>query len=617
VAHAVAAVRERIKLGLEKRADLFGPQKRGRTGEGHLAVRCKQAQTGVEITAIVGVIHALGNRAWFSHQWAPENRGWPLSFSDRSVSVPAARAPGIGRFTHNSPAAMTRLAEVLGVLCLATDLGTGKPLDHGLRTCLLAMDIGHDLELGEAALLNLYYLAMLRMLGCTVDAFIAADIMGDEVAVGGAMETLDLEDHLQMVAWMLTRFARQEPPMRRARLLSRMLSFSGARSGMMAGHCEVAQMLAQRLGFSDGVRQDLGYVYERWDGRGAPNGTRGEQIPLSMRILPLARDVEIFLRVGGVDAARSVVRERSGGSYDPQLAERVGQRLPALAQRLEVPSVWDAMLDAEPGSRPVLGAAALETALKVVADFVDVKSPFTLGHSAAVADLARGAAAQCGLDSDNQTFVAHAGLVHDLGRVGVTSAIWVAARPLTEDEWERVRLHPYYSERVLSRSTALAKVARLAGSHHERSDGSGYHRGIDAAGLPLPARLLAAADTYRALTEVRAYRPAWSVAQAAATLRGEARAGRLNGEAVEAVLAAAGHTPTRRMWPAGLSDREVEVLRLLARGQPNKAIARTLSVTPKTVEHHVQHIYDKLGVATRAGATLFAAQHDLVHRDPV
>jgi HD-GYP domain-containing protein (c-di-GMP phosphodiesterase class II) len=234
-----------------------------------------------------------------------------------------------------------------------------------------------------------------------------------------------------------------------------------------------------------------------------------------------------------------------------------------------------------------------------------------------VAELARGAAAHCGLDSEQQALIVHAGLVHDLGRVGITSAVWDAPRPLTEDEWERVRLHPYYSERVLSRSTSLAKVGRLAGSHHERSDGSGYHRGIDAPGLSLPARLLAAADTYRALTEMRAYRPAWSSAQAAATLREEARAGRLNGEAVDAVLAAAGHVPTRRTWPAGLSGREVEVLRLLARGLPNKAIAHLLSVTPKTVEHHVQHIYDKLGVATRAGATLFAAQHDLVHHDPV
>src|SRR5229473_2675420 len=245
---------------------------------------------------------------------------------------------------------MTRLADVLGVLCLATDLGTGKPLDHGLRTCLLAMDIGHDLRLDESTLVDLYYLAMLRMLGCTVDASRGAEIMGDEVAVGGAMETLDLEDHLQMVAWMLTRFARQEPPLRRARLLTRMLRFSTARSGMLAGHCEVAQMLAQRLGFGEQVHHGLGYVYERWDGRGQPSGARGEQVPLSMRIQPLARDVEIFLRAGGVAAARSVVHERSGGSYDPQLAERVGRRLPALAQRLEVPSVWEAVLEAEPGA---------------------------------------------------------------------------------------------------------------------------------------------------------------------------------------------------------------------------------------------------------------------------
>src|SRR5229473_3308170 len=300
---------------------------------------------------------------------------------------------------------------------------------------------------------------------------------------------------------------------------------------MLAGHCEVAQMLAQRLGFGDRVRHSLGYVYERWDGRGQPNGARGLQVPLSMRILPLARDVEIFLRVGGVAAARSVVHERSGGSYDPQLAERVGRRLPALAQRLEVPSVWEAALEAEPGPRPVLGAAALESALRVVADFVDVKSPYTLGHSAGVAELARAGAARCGLDAEQQALVAQAGLVHDLGRVGVTSAIWNAARPLGEDEWERVRLHPYYTERVLGRSVGLAKVARLAGAHHERSDGSCYHRGADVYGLPLAARLLAAADTYRALTEARAYRPASSAAQAALTLRSEARSGRLDVEA--------------------------------------------------------------------------------------
>src|SRR5712691_723748 len=476
---------------------------------------------------------------------------------------------------------MTRLAEVLGVLCQATDLGTGKPLDHGLRTCLLAMDIGHDLELDESALVDLYYLAMLRMLGCTVDASRGAEIMGDEVAVGGAMETLDLENQVQMVAWMLTRFAHDEPPLRRARLLTRMLRFSTARSGMLAGHCEVAQMLAQRLGFGERVHHGLGYVYERWDGRGAPNGARGEQVPLSMRILPLARDVEIFLRVGGVAAARSVVRERSGGSYDPQLAERVGRRLPALVTRLEVPSVWEAVLDAEPGPRPILGAADLESALRVVADFVDVKSPYTLGHSAGVAALARAAAARCGLDAGQQTVVAHAGLVHDLGRVAVTSAIWDAPRSLTDNERERVRLHPYYTERVLSRSASLAEVARLAGSHHERSDGSGYHRGVDAPGLPLAARLLAAADTYRALTEARAYRPASSEAHAAVSLRTEARSGRLDGEAVEAVLAAAGHVPTRRQLPAGLSDREVQVLRLVAQGLPNKAIASSLSITPK------------------------------------
>ncbi|MER3486549.1 MAG: metal-dependent phosphohydrolase, partial [Chloroflexota bacterium] len=213
-----------------------------------------------------------------------------------------------------------------------------------------------------------------------------------------------------------------------------------------------------------------------------------------------------------------------------------------------------------------------------------------------------------------------AALLHDLGRLGVPNGIWEKPGPLTAAEWERVRLHPYLTERILSRCTALAPLAILAGSHHERLDGSGYHRGIPASLLPPSARILAAADSYQAMTQARPYRPAYSAEAAAQQLQGEADAGKLDRQAVQAVLEVAGHivTPVRPVWPAGLSDREVEVLRLITTGLSNREVAHRLKISPKTVGHHVEHIYNKIGVSTRAGAALFALQHDLLsgHLDP-
>jgi HD-GYP domain-containing protein (c-di-GMP phosphodiesterase class II) len=202
--------------------------------------------------------------------------------------------------------------------------------------------------------------------------------------------------------------------------------------------------------------------------------------------------------------------------------------------------------------------------------------------------------------------------LHDLGRTGVPNSIWDKPGPLTETEWEQVRLHPYHSERILSRSSALAPLAPLAGMHHERQDGSGYHRQATAATIPNGARLLAAADAYQAMTQERAHRPALTPEAAAEQLSFEAARGRLDAEAVRAVLETVGHPPPRLTWPAGLSDREVEVLRLVARGHSNREIGRLLWISPKTAGHHVQHIYAKIGVSTRAAAAMFAMEHDLI-----
>ena len=248
--------------------------------------------------------------------------------------------------------------------------------------------------------------------------------------------------------------------------------------------------------------------------------------------------------------------------------------------------------------------------LAAVADFVDLKSPYTLGHSRGVGELAAAAASELGA---NTRTVRRAGLVHDLGRMGVPNTIWDKRARLTAGEVERVRLHPYYTDRILASVPALARLAPVAAQHHERLDGSGYPRGSTAESLTPEGRLLAVADCYQAWSEPRPYREALDPGKIAARLREEVKAGRLDGAAVDAVLRAAGHQVRRnREWPAGLTAREVEVLRHLARGRSQKEIAERLVISRKTASHHVEHIYAKIGVSNRAMASLFATRHGLL-----
>jgi HD-GYP domain-containing protein (c-di-GMP phosphodiesterase class II) len=196
--------------------------------------------------------------------------------------------------------------------------------------------------------------------------------------------------------------------------------------------------------------------------------------------------------------------------------------------------------------------------------------------------------------------------------VAVSPRIWQKPGPLTADEWEQVRLHPYHTERILSRSPFLSVLAPIAGAHHERLDGSGYHRGATAPELGVAERLLAAADVYCALIEPRPHRAPLQPEQAAQTLAAEAGAGRLDPDAVAAVLEEAGQPPPRVERPAGLTEREAEVVAMLARGLQTKQVAHALGISAKTADRHVQNAYRKIGVSTRAAATLFAMEHGLV-----
>jgi HD-GYP domain-containing protein (c-di-GMP phosphodiesterase class II) len=507
-----------------------------------------------------------------------------------------------------------RVAELTIALSLATDLGTGQPMDHGLRTCWLSLAVSTSLGLDEAARSCVYFVALLRFLGCTSDASeIAVLAGGDDVAFNAAMAPILMAPPGEAMRYFLRHLAEDLPVRRRARRIVGALVDPGSDRRSSSGHCEVAARLARRLGLDDAVCDALAHAFERWDGKGHPAGLAGEEVPVAVRIVAAARDVELFDRRAGWPAAVAVLSRRRGHGYDPAVVDALvdgGERW--LSDIGDDPCAR--VLDAEPVPVRMIAADQLDRSLRAMADFIDLKSPWFRGHSTGLAGLAVVTAQAAGLSLDEGIRLGRAALVHDVGQVGIPSGIWDHPGRLSAVHWERVRLHPYLSERVLRRCALLAPFADLAAGHHERADGSGYHRGVARDQPDVGVRLLAAADAFHAMTEARPHRPAISANAAAAQLVDEVDAGRFGRAEVEAVLDAAGEVgrPVKTSHPAGLTDREVAVLRLIARGYANKQVAVELGIATKTVGHHVEHIYAKAGVATRAGATLFAMEHGLL-----
>jgi HD-GYP domain-containing protein (c-di-GMP phosphodiesterase class II) len=498
---------------------------------------------------------------------------------------------------------------------MAIDLANGIPAEHGLRCTLIADRLGALLGLPEHDRADLYYVTLLRFLGCTADSHEVAQLMGDEIRLSSQFEQMDPGNPNDALAWALHHLGEGQPLPRRAWMFITMLSYGSKRADFVLGHCEAAQRLGARLGVSRRVVDLLDDVYERWDGKGEPRHRPGPDLAPVIRVIHLAKDVEIHHRYYGVDGAVAVARKRSGSALDPDLVELFCKHAEDVVEAVDVTSAWEAVLAAEPGPHRRMAPEHLAGAAEALADFADLKSAFLAGHSRRVARLSASALATLGTPQSQVATMRLAGLVHDLGRVAVSALVWDRSGPLTDAEWERVRLHPYNTERLLHRTVALRDAGGLAGLHHERLDGAGYHRGLGPAGLSLDARILAAADAYAALTEERAHRPARTADAAAKVLRADVHSGRLDRTACEAVLEAAGHRRQAREWPAALTDREVQVLRLMTCGLSLKQMAEALSVTVKTVDTHVQHIYDKIHVRSRAGAAVFAMEHELTGPD--
>ena len=506
-----------------------------------------------------------------------------------------------------------RIAELVATLSYAADLGLGQPMEHCMRRTVIALRLADLAGATDDDREATFYLGLMMNAYCHADAAEQAMWFGDEISFkSDGFEMLDMNTP-QMISFLLRRIGSHGSGIARARRIAsfpvvgqrRMITF-------LTTHSTLGAQFAERIGLDGAVATAMRQAYEQWDGKGQPEHLRGDEICLPARLVHISGPVEVFSRRHGLDGARAMARRNRGTQFDGGLVDMFLAHAPATLDGLNDASDWNAVLDAEPQLSRRVDGAQLDGVLEAMADLVDLKSPYLAGHSRGVANLASAAAHASGLSVDDVTTIRRAALIHDLGRLGVSNTIWDRPGRLTPAEVERVRLHPYLTDRMLARVDALESSRVIASRHHERLDGSGYPRGLSAGSLTPSDRLLAAADVLHAMTEPRPHRPALDIERATTELQSDVRAGRLDGDAVRAVLIAAGRrAPARRDWPGGLTAREVEVLALLARGCSNKEIGRRLVVSPKTASNHVEHIYTKLGISSRAAATLFATQHGL------
>ena len=376
--------------------------------------------------------------------------------------------------------------EVIGALCLATDLGMGFPFEHGLQTTLAATRLAEKLGADPPTASQAYHACLLSHAGCTTDAHVTAEVFGDS-----------LTTHLNPVLYgsqreVLTGLIRALPepdrraPVRAVEVARRLPRVARVRRPHFTAMCEVAEMLADGVGLPSSAAGLLAHLTERWDGNGPLQRAKGEEIPLPMRIVHVAVDATFQRWLGGVEHAARLAGDRAGSGRDPEVAACLAEHAEEILALDPSVSAWDEVLACEPEPRLTLEGEAIDRALSAMGGFADLISPYFTGHSAGVGRLAAAAAERLRVDTTTATAVRRAGLVHALGRVAIGARTWQRAGPLTVGEWEQVRLHPYQTERVISRSPFLSALAPVAGAHHERLDGSGYHRGSSAAELALP-----------------------------------------------------------------------------------------------------------------------------------
>src|SRR5438445_3076653 len=357
----------------------------------------------------------------------------------------------------NKPEPGIRLAELIAALSLACDLGMGQPLEKVLRSTLIALRLGEVAGCDQYALSDIYYLSLLQFIGCTSHAHeMSIGTGGDEIALRTHAVAVAQGPMTEVLAAFIRHIGEGLPLRQRAALVGAMMVEGPKRFQQLAAiDCEAAVCLAQRMKLSPGVLTGLAQTLESWNGAGGPARLKGEQITLPMRVVTIAGGAEVLERIGGLDACQAAVRKRRGGGYDPGLADTFLKASAEIFAGLPEGPLWEAVLDAGPAPQVLIPESRLDDMAHAFGDFIDLKVPFTTGHSSGVAALAEDALAHAGATDADRISLRRAALMHDLGRVAIPNGIWEKPGTLTTPEWERVRLHPYHGERILAWAASL------------------------------------------------------------------------------------------------------------------------------------------------------------------
>ena len=508
-----------------------------------------------------------------------------------------------------------RLADILSGFSIVADLGYALPAESAMRSCLIATELAKLLGLSDSESSDTFYSALLLHVGCLTFAHEMAAAFGDDRQANSAGARTNFADPRDIFTTLIPDSTRDMNLMARVRAATFIIT-RGRPFGRRfdTSNCEVARETARRIGLPQSVQRSLYHVHEWWNGRGVPRGIEGDEIPISSRVARLATDADLFHELGGADLAVDELKRRAGTIFDPTIVDLFARNAAAILEAATAGDPRDDVIEAEPGPVVEIDESELPALATAFADLVDLKTPFTHGHAREVARLAKAAGTNMGLEAAEVSRINLGALLHDLGRAAISDAVWEKPGRLTSAEWEQVRMHSYYSERILATSRTLEGLAPIVGTHHERMDGSGYHRGSRARDIGIASRVIGCADAFQAMTQRRPHRPALSPDRAADELGRAAKEGKFDPRVADAVLVAAGRPrpPRRAERPAGLSEREIDVLRLVAEGCSNPVIAARLHVSRRTAEHHVQHIYTKIGVSSRAAAAIFALENELI-----
>lgn len=447
-----------------------------------------------------------------------------------------------------SPGALT-LSELLSALSCALDMTEGQPPGHCMRVCWIGMHVGQALGLPEPELWELYYVLLLKDLGCSSNAARICELyLTDDLAFKRDFKRVD--DSLPAVMrFVVDHTGLQAGPAERLKTLLTMFR-TGGQVGreLIETRCTRGADIARQLRFSEAVADGIRNLDEHWDGRGKPTGAAGDAIPLYARIALLAQVVDVFHTSEGPAAAKAELRSRAGAWFDPVVVaafERAATA-PGFWSGLTAPGLERRLLALEPGRCTVaLDDDYLDDIAAAFGQVVDAKSPYTSGHSGRVADYARALAAELGVAPERRRWLHRAALLHDIGKLGVSNAILDKPGRLGPAEWAVMQAHAAKTQQILSRIAAFDELARVSAAHHEKLDGTGYPLGLKAQQISLETRIITACDVFDALTAERPYRGAMPTAAAFAIMD------EMTGSALDAACVAA----LKRIIDEGLLTR--------------------------------------------------------------